>query len=69
MKKLIGLFVAISVFWVSLPVWSGFSSGNGVYYDLGSQSFHLIFIWGAFAVIRGILKRKSKKQIEEKKLA
>ena len=66
MKKLIGLFIAISVFWVSLPVWSGLSTGNGVYYDMGSQSVHLIFIWGAFAVIRSILKRKSKKQVDEK---
>lgn len=63
MRKLTITFIVISIIWLSMPQWALGISFNA--HDLGSQSFYLIFIWGAYALIRRSIKQKEKKQAQK----
>ena len=62
MKILDFVVIGISVFWISLPVWyvAG-RTGEGLGYDLGSQSGGVIVLGGIYLAYRIYQSRKKTK--------
>ena len=63
MKILDFVVIGLSVLWISLPIWSGFHTGEGIYYDIGSQSGFVILFGGIYLAYR-IYQSRKKTRVE-----